>query len=461
MTRWTGARVAGALGTTVPDPAGPGRAAPDLAFTGISTDSRSVRPGELFVALEGERFDGHQFLDQVLRVGARGAVVRRATPPISGLVLFEVQNTLSALGSLARARRQEIRGPVVAVTGSNGKTATRAMLALAMGTRWPTHATRENLNNLVGVPLTILGAPDQSEALVVECGASVPGEITRLRGIVEPTVGVVTNVSPAHLSGFGSPDTVLREKVSLLEGASIAVVGQRPAELALLARRAARRVVTAGLAPGADVTPDHWHVNENGRPVLTFRGTRIALPLVGRHQGENAMVALAVATELELDLAAVAGALQRVELPQGRCEVVSAGDLLLINDTYNANPASFSAALEVVRSLRGNRPLVTLVGTMLELGPESPALHDQIADQILAHGPDLIGVVGEFVATFERRHLDARLVVAPDAEALGRAVAPRLKGGELVLLKASRGVQLERAIPHLVSGREASCSTTS
>jgi len=168
-----------------------------------------------------------------------------------------------------------------------------------------------------------------------------------------------------------------------------------------------------------------------------------------------------VATELELDLAAVAAALQAVELPHGRCEVVSAGDMVLINDTYNANPASFTAALEVARSLRGNRPLVTLVGTMLELGSESPALHDQVADQILELRPDLIGAVGEFVTAFERRHLGARLVAAPDADALGRAVAPRLKGGELVLLKASRGVQLEKAIAHLVSGREASCSTTS
>ncbi|MBI2401214.1 MAG: UDP-N-acetylmuramoyl-tripeptide--D-alanyl-D-alanine ligase [Gemmatimonadetes bacterium] len=452
MTWWTGTRVAGVLGTPAP---------PDVAFTGISTDSRSLRPGELFVALEGGRFDGHRFLDQALQAGARGAVVRRATGALAGLVLFEVQNTLVALGDLARARRQEIRGPVVAVTGSNGKTATRAMLAASLGTRWPTHATRENLNNLVGVPLTIVEAPDRTEALVVECGASEPGEIARLRGIVEPTVGVVTNVTAAHLAGFGSSDTALREKVSLLEGTSLAVVGQRPAELAALARRVARRVVTAGLAPGGDVTPDHWHVDQQGRPILTFRGTRIALPLVGRHQGDNAMVALAVAADLELDLTAVAGALERVALPHGRCEVVTAGDLVLINDTYNANPASFSAALEVARSLRGNRPLVTLVGSMLELGSASPALHQHLAEQILALRPDLVGAVGEFAAVFERHRLGARLIVAPDADALGRAVAPRLKGGELVLLKASRGVQLEQAIPHLLSGREASCSTTS
>lgn len=452
MTRWTGARVAEVLGLAPP---------PDVEFIGISTDSRSLRPGELFVALEGDRFDGHRFLTQASQAGARGAVVHRATPPVPGLVLFEVHNTLVALGDLARSRRRDIAGPVVAVTGSNGKTATRAMLAAALGTGLPTHATRENLNNLVGVPLTILEAPDATEALVVECGASEPGEIARLRDMVEPTLGVVTNVSASHLSGFGSPDTVLREKVALLGGAPLAVVGPRPAELASLARRVARRVVVAGLAPGADVTPDHWHMDERGRPVLTFRETRITLPLVGRHQGDNAMLALAVVADLELDLKAVAGALERVTLPPGRCEIVAVGDRVLINDTYNANPASFAAALDVARTLKGNRPLVALVGTMLELGLASLALHEEMAEQILALGPDLIGATGEFAAVFARRELGGRLVVAPDAEALGRAVAPRLRGGELVLLKASHGVHLERAIPHLTGGREASCSTIS
>ena len=451
MSRWTGAQVAAALETAVP---------PDLAFSGISTDTRAVRPGELFVALAGERFDAHQFLPQAAQAGARAAVVRRGTPPVPGLALLPVDDTLSALGRLARARRRGVPGPVVAVTGSNGKTATRAMLAAALGTRWRTHATRENLNNLVGVPLTVLEAADDVEALVVECGASVPGEVARLRDVVEPTVAVITNVSAAHLSGFGSQEQVMTEKLSLLKGVSLGVVGQRPPELAARARAAARRAVAAGLAPGADFTPDRWHVDERGRPVLTVQGTRVALPLVGRHQAENAAVVLAVCRELGLDLPRVAEALARVELPHGRCEIVSAGDLTLINDTYNANPGSLAAALDVARSIRGNRPLVILVGTMLELGAESRALHEEMGRQVLAAGPDLIGAVGEFVPVLERQQLGARLVTATDADALGRAVAARLTGGELVLLKASRGMQMEKAIPHLIGGKEGTCSTT-
>ena len=454
MMPWTARRVAQALGRGA-------AGTPDITFTRVATDTRGLTGGELFVALVGERFDAHEFLAQAAAAGAAGAVVRRGTAAVRGLVLFEVDDTLRALGALARARRRETAGPVVAVTGSNGKTSTRAMLAAALGTRWRTHATRENLNNLVGVPLTILEAPDDTAALVIECGANLPGELARLRAIVEPTVGVVTNVGPSHLAGFGSREGVLREKVSLLESAPCAVVGERPPELAGLARRVARRTVTAGLGPGADVAPDRWHVNERGLPILTVQGVRVELPLPGRHQAENAMVTLAVAQELDLDLARVAGALAHVTLPHGRCEVRRAADLELIDDTYNANPASLAAALDVARALRGNRPLVVLVGTMLELGEESATLHREMADEILAVQPDLIGAVGEFVPALERHELGARLVTAADPDALGAAIASRLRGGELILLKASRGVALERAVPHLVRQREKACSTTS
>src|SRR3989441_4372579 len=218
---WDSAQVSHALG--VPGPEG-------LHFTGVSTDTRGLTGGELFVALKGERFDAHDFLAQAEARGAAGAVVRRGTPPVVGLARFEVEDTLDALGRLARARRRLLApgSPVVAITGSSGKTTTKEMIRAALATRYRVHATAGNLNNLVGVPLTILAAPEDTEALVVEAGASVPGEIARLRDIIEPTIAVITNIGYAHVEGFGSLEGVMAEKLSLLDGVPVGIVGAGP-----------------------------------------------------------------------------------------------------------------------------------------------------------------------------------------------------------------------------------------
>lgn len=421
-------------------------------FSGIGTDSRTLEPGALFVALRGERFDGHEFLAQARERGALGAVVRSGTDPVGGLATFEVDDTLAALGALALARRREVRGPVVAVTGTNGKTATKEMLACVVETKWRVHATRGNLNNLIGVPLTILAAPDDTEALVIEAGASIPGEIERLRRIVEPTLGVVTNVSTGHVEGFGSLEGALNEKVSLLADVPIAVVGTEPPELAERARAVAVRAIAAGTGPGADVRPDAWRLDGEGKPEITFTGVPLRLPLIGRHQVENAMLALSVAVELGVDIAAAAEALSGIMLPPGRCQLLEHGDLVVMHDAYNSNPASLGAALETAVALRGGRQLVVVVGTMLELGSQSGALHELMAERVMDVEPALVAVVGAFVPAFERHRaaLGDRLLTAADPASLGKLLESRLEGDEFVLMKASRDVQLERAIPFLM-----------
>lgn len=237
---WTEAEIADAL--ELPQPEGSTR-----AISGITTDSRVVKPGALFVALAGERFDGHDYLAAVAEAGAEGAVVRKGTPPVRGLRLFPVADTLVALGDLARARRRRVGGPVVAITGTNGKTSTKEMLAAVLRTRYRVHATRANLNNLIGVPLTILEAPEGTDALVIEAGASIPGEIARARGIIEPGIALLTNAVAGHLEGFGSLAGVIEEKLSLTIGVPLAIVGPEPAALAAGARGRAKRVRTAGL----------------------------------------------------------------------------------------------------------------------------------------------------------------------------------------------------------------------
>jgi UDP-N-acetylmuramoyl-tripeptide--D-alanyl-D-alanine ligase len=423
-----------------------------LVLSEISTDTRTLRSGALFVALIGERFDGHEHLGAAAGAGAVAAVVRRGTAPVAGLVLLEVDDPLRAYGQLARARRRTIPGPVIGVTGTNGKTSTKEMLAAVLGTRWRTHATRANLNNLVGVPATILETPTDTEALVIEAGANLPGEIARCREIIEPSAAVVTNAVAGHLEGFGSLAGVLAEKLSLVRDVPLAVVGTRPPELAAGARRLAHRVLTAGL-DGADRIPESVSLDEYGRATVGVDGRRFTLPYPGRHLAENAMLAWTVGRELGLDPAAAAAVLERFTLPGGRSELRQDGALTILNDCYNANPDSFRAAIATAAELRRGRRLVFVAGTMRELGAESSRLHAEVARALVDLGPDLLAVVGEFVPAVApyAAALGDRLVSAPDAAAVGPLVAARLQGNELVVLKASRGVALERILPQLIA----------
>ena len=421
-------------------------------YTEISTDTRTMAPGALFVALGGERFDGHAHLATAHERGAAAAIVRRGTPAVRGLELLEVDDPLRAYGALAHARRREIAGPVVAVTGTNGKTSTKEMVAAVLGTRYRVHATRANLNNLVGVPLTILEAPADADALVIEAGANLPGEIARYREIIDPSIVVITNVAAGHLEGFGSVEGVLREKLSLARDVPLAIVGTDPPALADGARHLARKVVTAGLQAAERKARD-LEIDASGRVTFTAAGERVALPYPGRHLAANAMLAWAVGEELGLDPVAAARALGSVVLPGGRSELIEAGGLTILNDTYNANPHSFASTIATARAMRHDRRLVFVAGTMRELGDASARLHAEIAEQLVLLKPDLLAAVGEFVPVLEPRRgeLGERLLTAPDAPALGPVLAAALEGGELIVLKASRGVALERILPYLTS----------
>jgi UDP-N-acetylmuramoyl-tripeptide--D-alanyl-D-alanine ligase len=421
-----------------------------VMFSTISTDSRAIQAGGLFVALKGERFDGHDHLSVAVAAGATGAVVRKGTPPVPGLLLCEVDDTLRGFGMLARARRMGMNGPVVAVTGTNGKTSTKEMLRAVLSTRYRTYATRANLNNLVGVPLTVLEAPADTEALIVEAGANLPGEISRYREIIEPSITIVTNAVAGHLEGFGSLAGVVAEKLSLTDGVPLAIVGVDPPALAVGARTRARQVRTAALRD-AELTPTKVILDDSARPVVTFGATSFTLAARGLHQADNAVRVWALVEALELDREASAAALERFSIPGGRGELLQEGGLTILNDCYNANPQSFRAAIATASALRGDRRLVFVAGTMRELGEDAAALHREIAEALVDLHPELIAAVGDFVPALEpyAGALRHRLVTASDPLALAPLLTERLRGDEIVVLKASRGVALERILPAL------------
>jgi UDP-N-acetylmuramoyl-tripeptide--D-alanyl-D-alanine ligase len=421
-----------------------------VMFSTISTDSRAIQAGGLFVALKGERFDGHDHLSAAVAAGATGVVVRKGTPAVPGLFLYEVDDTLRAFGMLARARRMEMDGPVVAVTGTNGKTSTKEMLRAVLSTRYRTYATRANLNNLIGVPLTVLEAPAETEALIVEAGANLPGEISRYREIIEPSITIVTNAMAGHLEGFGSLAGVVAEKLALTDGVLLAIVGVDPPALAAGARTRARQVRTAAIHD-AELTPTKVTLDDSARPVITFGATSFTLAARGLHQADNAVRVWALVEALGLDREESAAALERFSIPGGRGELLQEGGLTILNDCYNANPQSFRAAIATASALRGDRRLVFVAGTMRELGEDAPALHREIAEALVDLHPELIAAVGDFVPALEpyAGALRHRLVTAPDPLALAPLLTERLRGDEIVVLKASRGVALERILPAL------------
>lgn len=452
MTYWTGDTVI----TALEDVRREGAAAPS-GFSAISTDSRSIEPGALFVALVGERFDGHDYLAQVAEKGAVGAVVSRIPEHApDSLVYYVVSDTLVALGRLGRHRRRALSARVVAVTGSNGKTTTKEMLRAVLGTKYRVHATTGNLNNRIGTPLTLLAAPDDAEVLVVELGTSLPGEIALLGEIVEPDAAVVTAISEEHLEGLGDLHGVLEEEISILASirdGGFAVVADEPAELPEAARSRFAHVHAAGWTERADagLRASDVTLDVHGNVDFGWNGRRVHVPLRGRHNARNALIALGVATEWGIDADQAVAALRQLKPAKMRGETHDYGDLTVIADCYNSNPASLSSAIDLLASLPQKRHKVAVVGSMLELGSGSAALHQRSAREIAESNIDLIVATGEFVPAFAglREELGDRLICAHDPVEAWEQMESRLVGDDLVLLKGSRGVALERLLPRL------------
>jgi UDP-N-acetylmuramoyl-tripeptide--D-alanyl-D-alanine ligase len=440
---WTMNRVADALGSLSPVnvPRGP------TVFGRVWTDTRTIQEGDLFVALVGETFDAHNFLREAVAKGATGMVVSRVDGTRDlGVPVYEVNDTLVALGALGTLRRRVWNKPVVGVVGTNGKTSTKELIKAALGARLEVHATSGNLNNLIGVPLTLLAIPDAADVAVVEMGTNQPGEVPRLRAIVEPNVTVVTSVAEEHLEGLGDLAGVLREEMSATDGVAVAVIPASQPEVVEAARQRAKRTVAAGLDEG-DLRPSAWGVEPDGRGTLTVDGVPIVLALRGVHNLRNAMLALAVARELGVSIEDAGRGIAAMSAPPMRVNYETHGSATLINDAYNSNPGSARAAIELLQHAGKGRQRVAVLATMLELGATTPQLHEDVARDALSGGVELIAAIGEFAAALSRiAPGDSRVIMADDVEQLWTKLSPRLAPDAVILLKGSRGMRLERLV---------------
>ena len=420
--------------------------------SGITTDTRKIQKGNVFVALRGERFDGHDYLGDAVRDRASALVVSRV-PKLNmlGVPIFEVRDTLVALGALAHYWRKAWGKTIVAVAGSNGKTSTKDLIKAALSGAYAVHATSGNLNNRIGVPLTLLALPPEAEVAVVEVGTSLPGEVAILREIVEPDMSLVTSIAEEHLEGLGDLGGVLREEVAIYDGVAVGIAPSAQPEIAEAARGKARRLIVAGLEANADVKPDRWEIGPEGLGVIEIAGVTVRPSVRGLHNLRNVMLALAVARECGVSYEEAAAGIAAVPQPKMRSSWEQVGDVTLINDAYNANPGSTRAAIEFLKGTGSGRQRVIVLGTMRELGAASEQCHADIAGLALASGADIVAGIGEFAPALEKQDQGDRVITAADVEDLWPRLQARLQRNAIILLKASRGVQLERLVPHLTT----------
>lgn len=445
--------------------------APEREVGGYSIDSRTLAPGQLFFALRGPRFDGHQFVGVALERGAAGAVVERqfrdqASPEIVASLL-PVPDTLQALRDLARAVRRKWGRPLIAVTGSTGKSTTKEMIAALLSRRFAVHKSPGNLNNDYGLSLALLNLQPLHEVAVVELAMSAPGEIARLAQLADPEIGLLTNVAPVHLEFFDSVESIGRAKRELIEYLSTrgrtatAVLNRDDERVWRFAEGFPGRVVTFGFEEGADcraleVRPGSGLGSEFRVQAPNWQA-EFYLDLPGRHNVQNALAALAVANLFDIPVKDLQQTLAEFQnLPQ-RGEILTLpGGVTVINDSYNSNPVAMERMLETLAEWPSALRRIVVAGEMLELGPSAPALHQQVGRRCAESRVDLlIGVQGQarfiIAGAIEAGLRPEKARFFPDVRQAGEFCRAVLKAGDVVLVKGSRAVRLEAVIELLRS----------
>lgn len=424
----------------------------------VCTDSRAVQPGDLFVALRGDRFDAHDYINEVCQKGVMAVVVEKGkVPTVDGeFGVIEVEDTRQALGRLAAAHRSDFDVPAIAVGGSNGKTSTKEFIAAQLRELGAAVWSEASFNNDIGVPLTLLKLDDEHQAFVQEVGTNHPGELKPLLEIVRPRIGVVTSIGREHLEHFGDLDGVIAEEgvvAEMLPADGLLVINGDDSKAGEMIAKSAAKVIRAGFEAGND-----WRISE---PVMTFGGMNFSvrgpgvefeelhIPLLGRHQVINAVLALAVGTELGLSGEQSRCALANCTPPKGRLQLSEENGIRLIDDSYNANADSMTAAIETLAELPVLGRRIAVLGDMAELGEHSEAAHREIGRLVAKREIDMlftIGAMGYCYAT-EAKEMGAKVVCQFDEVAEAVISLQRvLRPGDAVLVKASRSAGLERVI---------------
>ena len=441
-------------------------------FQGISTDSRTVAEGELFIALKGTRFDGHHYATEALKKKAGGVLIeedRAGDIRWNGYrsrAVIAVKDTLFALGDIARDWRRKYRTPMVALTGSNGKTTTKEMIAACLFTTFPVVKTKGNLNNLIGVPLTLLTLTEKERVVVLEMGMNVPGEIRRLTEISEPDVGLITNIQAVHLEGMGSVERIKEEKGELfrrMRGDGTILVNQDDPRVVDLASQYPGQKITFGIEHPADVMAKeirlHGAEGTSFTLILEEEALEVHLRLLGRQFIPNALSAIAAACLFGVEVNRAKEALENFQPFPMRMEVVPLKEgEILINDAYNANPTSMEMALETLVEAKGKGRAIAVLGDMLELGKFSEEAHQRIGQKAGDLSIDFLLAMGEKAplvmesAIRQGLPVEKARIVENHSEAVS-VLRQIIQKGDWILIKGSRGMAMEKIVEGLTGGR--------
>jgi UDP-N-acetylmuramoyl-tripeptide--D-alanyl-D-alanine ligase len=425
-------------------------------FTGLSTDSRTIREGELFVALKGPTFDGHDFLKDALAKCAGALVHRLPSIALEGKTLIHVADTLTALHDVARYLRGKRNVPVIGITGTNGKTTTKELIASIFGQQMKVLKTRGNLNNHIGLPLCISGMDGDEEAMVLEMGSNAEGDIRALCDIAHPDFAVVTNVGPAHLEGFGSIETVRKTDLEILACAKTACVNADDRFLFEGIKGFTGKVITYGIEYDADVRAADIRPAERGSSFrLLLPGGReigITLSLPGRFNILNALAAAAISDECGIAADNIKRGLESFRGVPMRLEIREIDGVLVISDVYNANPASVEEAIKELVRL-GKTRAIAVLGDMLELGVYSGKAHADIVRRMSAAGIDVFIAVGPEMAAASAEFGGA-CFTAEDSASAGAVLSGIWREGDTVLIKGSRGMRMERVLDGILAAKE-------
>jgi UDP-N-acetylmuramoyl-tripeptide--D-alanyl-D-alanine ligase len=422
---------------------------PSTTILGISTDTRTISKGELFVALKGERFDGHDFIDEVFGKGASGVVLQRPPKKLIGKGVIEVEDTLRALGDIAGAYRRRFNPRILAISGSNGKTTTKEMVAHLLKMRFNTIKARASFNNFIGVPLTLLEITNITKMVVLEMETNLLGGIRRLCEIAEPSIGILTNISDTHLESLKTRDGVFMEKKELvdsLQGNGVAVLNKDDPYLGRIKREG---LVTYGIRERADFQASSIETKDLSINFLLNNRYRVQLKTFFYCNVYNALAAIASSHLLGLSIDEAVEGLARFRFLPMRMELISTKDFKIINDAYNANPKSMKEAISTLKG-KGRRR-VAILGDMLELGEPATSLHYDIGKFCFHCGLDVLVLIGEYASWVSKGAMDSGMegrnifVYSTNKEAL-RDIPQIIKKGDVILVKGSRKMRLEEIV---------------